>query len=131
MLADGRTPAPRVSSPVGRHPPRRSRRPRDLEAGRVRTVHDPEARSQRPRRLAPPAQRGRDGDFDTTLADQLVAKLMAEVEVLSAERDHAKAELLVQLSAVLEGRLKDLDRLGPQARWFITYLRGNVTAKRG
>jgi hypothetical protein len=46
----------------------------------------------------------RDGDFDTTLADQLVAKLMAEVEVLSAERDHAKAELFVQLSAVLEGR---------------------------
>jgi hypothetical protein len=80
----------------------------------------------------------RDGDFDTTLADQLVAKLMAEIELLWDERYHAKAELLAQVTAVLDGRLNDLGRLGPpnasgygcvhcrdaQAHSFISYLRG-------
>jgi hypothetical protein len=80
----------------------------------------------------------RDGDFDTTVADQFVAKLMAELEMLWAERDRAKAETVAQVVAVLETRLRDLARLGPpnapgygcvhcrdaQAHQFISYLRG-------
>ncbi|MFL5270586.1 MAG: hypothetical protein ACJ79E_00745 [Anaeromyxobacteraceae bacterium] len=79
----------------------------------------------------------RDGEFDTTLAHQLVARLMAELEMLWAERDRSRAELLTQIAATLEVRLKDLGRRGPpnapgygcvhcrdsEARSFITYLR--------
>jgi hypothetical protein len=85
-----------------------------------------------------------DGEFDTTLADQLVAKLMAEVEMLWAERDRAKAETLAQIAAVLEARLDELGRRGPpnapgygcvhcrdlEAHSFITYLRGMTATPR-
>jgi hypothetical protein len=86
----------------------------------------------------------RDGEFDTTLAHQLVAKLMVEVEVLWRERARTKAEALGQAATALEERLRDLGRRGPpsapgygcvycrdaEARSFITYLRGMVaTAK--
>ena len=55
----------------------------------------------------------RDDEYDTTLADQLVAKLMAEVETLWAERDRTRAEMLAQTAAMLEDRLRDLGRRGP------------------
>jgi hypothetical protein len=55
----------------------------------------------------------RDGEFDTTLADQLEAKLMAEVEMLWTERDRARTETLAHAAATLEDRLRDLGRRGP------------------
>lgn len=79
-----------------------------------------------------------DGEFDTTLAHQLVAKLMVEVEMLWGERARTRAEALDQAATALEKRLRDLGRRGPpsapgygcamcrdaEARSFITYLRG-------
>jgi hypothetical protein len=85
-----------------------------------------------------------DGEFSTTLAHQIVAKLMGEVELLWDERTRTRAEALAHAAAILEGRLKDLERRGPpsapghgcamcrdaEARSFITCLRGMAeTAK--
>src|SRR5512143_2573358 len=53
-----------------------------------------------------------DGEFDTTLAHQLVAKLMVEVEMLWGERACTRAEALDQAARALEKRLRDLGRRG-------------------
>jgi hypothetical protein len=85
---------------------------------------------------------GRDGEFDTTLAHQLVTRLMGELEMLWAERGCARAELMAQAAAALEAQLRDLERRGPpnapgygcvhcrdsEASSFITYWRGMAAA---
>jgi hypothetical protein len=87
-----------------------------------------------------------EGKFlDATVAQQRLLELMSEVELLWAERDRSKAELLVQTAAVLEARLADLARRGPpnapgygcamcrdaEARSFISYLRATAVKTGG
>jgi hypothetical protein len=57
-----------------------------------------------------------DGEFDTTLAHQIAAKLMVEVELLWDERARMRAEAFVRAATILEGRLTDLGRRGPHQR---------------
>jgi hypothetical protein len=56
-----------------------------------------------------------DDEFDTTLAHQLVARLMVEVEMLWGERARTMAEVLGQAATTLEERLRDLGRRGPRS----------------
>src|SRR5512142_2831248 len=88
---------------------------------------------------------GEGKSFDPAVAQQRLLELMAEVELLWAERDRSRAEMLAQAAAVLEARLADLGRRGPpnapgygcamcrdaEARSFISYLRATAAKSRG
>lgn len=83
--------------------------------------------------------------FDSAVAQQRLLELMAEVELLWAERGRSRAEMLAQIAAVLETRLTKLGRRGPpnapgygcamcrdaEARSFISYLRATAAKSRG